>query len=126
MLNFLLIALSMLLVGCGWQEALQYAEAADGLTQTGSDMGVPYLGLANMATGFLVEFIRGRIEKRSILKHAGALYRGVDAHLKTLPEKEQERGIEIMQKSVKAIVGAKRYDKANKLLHVAKEYSRGA
>jgi len=118
-----LLGLSIILVGCGWSDILPFVEGADNVADTGAALGIPYTGIASGLTGFLVEFVRGRIEKKGILKQAGALYRGVDAHMATLSQEERDRGYALMTDSVKAIVGKNRYDKANKLLHTAKSIS---
>jgi len=126
MRNYLLLALSIILVGCGGQEVLETLKVIDSTTESAAALGIPYSGVANMLTGFLVEFVRGRIEKKSILKHAGALYRGVDEHLKSLSPEEKTRALEIMDASVKKIVGNKRLVKAKKFLNMAKTISKGA
>jgi len=126
MKNFLLLAVAIGLVGCGAADVLPWLEKADDITEGGAQLGIPYLGVANMLTGVLVEFVRGRLEKKSLLKHTGALYRGVDAHLKTLSPEEAERGKKLMETTVEGIIGSKRLVKAKKILDMAKTISKGA
>lgn len=114
-----LFAVVLFLTGCG-EQALAFAEASNKLAEGAQDIGIPYAGLATMLTGVLAEFVRGRVEKQSLLKQVGAINRSVDHYLETLSQEDKEFAKNLMRESLVKSLGVNKADKAVHLLNTTR------